>query len=100
MTGSFLNEPQDSPQVQALFAEDLAEDGYVWNGSRLAAHQPDTMESLLELASRAFRPSGLRFANAASWSPRPPRHSEIPNARWPGAASSAKRQALISRPGS
>jgi alkylhydroperoxidase family enzyme len=61
MTGSFLNEPQDSPEVQALFAEDLAEDGYVWNGSRLAAHQPDTMEDLLELASRAFRPSGLRF---------------------------------------
>jgi alkylhydroperoxidase family enzyme len=61
MTGSFLNEPGDSPEVQALFADDLAEDGYVWNGSRLAAHQPGTMEDLLELASRAFRPSGLRF---------------------------------------
>jgi uncharacterized peroxidase-related enzyme len=61
MTGSFLSEPPDSPQVRALYAEDLAEDGYVSNGSRLAAHQPDTMKALLELASGAFRPSGLRF---------------------------------------
>ena len=42
MTGSFLEERPMSPQVQALHNEDLADDGYVWNGSRLWAHQPDT----------------------------------------------------------
>jgi hypothetical protein len=39
MTGSFLEEPPVSAQMQALYDEDLADDGYVWNGSRLWAHQ-------------------------------------------------------------
>jgi uncharacterized peroxidase-related enzyme len=59
MSGSFLNQPPDSPQVQALFAKDLAEDGYVGNGSRLWAHQPDTLENLFELTLQAFERSGL-----------------------------------------
>ena len=61
MTGSFLNEPPASPQVQALYDEDLKEDGYVWNVSRLWAHQPDTMHGLFDLMSQAFTPSGLSF---------------------------------------
>jgi hypothetical protein len=61
MTGSFLEEPPVSPQVQALYDEDLADDGYVTNGSRLWAHQPDTVQRLFELMSEAFRPSGLSF---------------------------------------
>ena len=61
MTGSFLGEPPVSPQVQALFDEDLADDGYVSNVSRLWAHQPDTMKALFELMSQAFGPSGLKF---------------------------------------
>ncbi len=61
MTGSFLNEPPGSPGAQALFDEDLKEDGYVWNASRLWAHQPDTLESLFALMSQAFKPSGLSF---------------------------------------
>ena len=44
MTGSFLEEPPVSPQVQALYDEDLADGGYVWNVSRLWAHQPDTLK--------------------------------------------------------
>ena len=44
MTGSFLGDPPASPQVQALYDEDLADGGYVSNGSRLWAHQPDTMK--------------------------------------------------------
>ena len=39
MTGSFLQEPPLSPQVQALYDEDLADGGHVWNVSRLWAHQ-------------------------------------------------------------
>ena len=61
MTGSFLNEPPASPQVQALYDEDLKEDGYVWNVSRLWAHQPGTMHGLFDLMSQAFTPSGLSF---------------------------------------
>ena len=61
MTGSFLHEPPVSPQVQALYDQDLANGGYVWNGSRLWAHQPETLKRLFELMSQAFEPSGLDF---------------------------------------
>jgi len=61
MTGSFLAEPPVSPQVQALYDEDLADDGYVWNVSRLWAHQPDTLKDLFGLMSQAFKPGGLTF---------------------------------------
>jgi uncharacterized peroxidase-related enzyme len=61
MTGSFLEEPEVSAEVQALFDEDLEEGGYVWNVSRLWAHQPETVSRLFELMSQAFEPSGLTF---------------------------------------
>ena len=61
MTGSFLDEPAASPHVQALYGEDLADGGYVWNLSRLWAHQPDTLRQLFGLMSQAFTPSGLTF---------------------------------------
>jgi hypothetical protein len=47
--------------VQALYNENLADDGYVWNVSRLWAHQPDTLKRLFGLMSQAFTPSGLAF---------------------------------------
>ena len=65
MTGSFLQEPPMSPHVQALYDEDLKDDGYVSNGSRLWAHQPDTLDRLFELMSQAFKPSGLSFRQRA-----------------------------------
>ena len=61
MTGSFLGEPAASPDVQALYDEDLADGGYVWNVSRLWAHQPETVTQLFGLMSQAFKPSGLTF---------------------------------------
>jgi len=61
MTGSFLQEPAESPQVRALYDEDLADSGYVWNVSRLWAHQPDTVKGLFDLMSQAFKPSDLNF---------------------------------------
>jgi uncharacterized peroxidase-related enzyme len=61
MTGSFLEEAPMSAPVQALFDKDLTDDGYVWNVTRLWAHQPDTVNSLFALMSQAFRPSGLSF---------------------------------------
>jgi uncharacterized peroxidase-related enzyme len=62
---SYLEEPDRSADVQALYDEDLADDGYVWNVSRLWAHQPQTVAQLFELMSRAFKPSGLRFRQRA-----------------------------------
>jgi uncharacterized peroxidase-related enzyme len=61
MTGSFLQEPLLSPQARALYDEDLADGGYVWNVSRLWAHHPDTLKRLFELLSQAFTPSDLTF---------------------------------------
>jgi uncharacterized peroxidase-related enzyme len=61
MTGSFLEEPPASPQMQALYDDDLKDDGYVWNVTRLWAHQPDTVNGLFDLMSQAFKPSGLSF---------------------------------------
>jgi uncharacterized peroxidase-related enzyme len=61
MTAGFLEEPPVSPQAQGLYDEDVKETGYVWNVSRLWAHQPDTVERLFELMSQAFKPSGLDF---------------------------------------
>ena len=37
MTGSFLQDPPDSPQARALYDEDLADSGYVSNVVRLWA---------------------------------------------------------------
>jgi len=61
MSGSFLGEPAASAEAQELFDEDLADDGFVWNVTRLWAHQPDTLRQLFELMSGAFRASGLSF---------------------------------------
>ena len=61
MTGSFLQEPPESADVRALYDEDLAEDGYVANSSRLWAHQPQTLQQLFDLMSQAFRPAALTF---------------------------------------
>ena len=61
MTGSFLEEPPVTPPVQALYEQDLAESGYVWNVSRLWAHDPGTLERLFELMSQAFKASELHF---------------------------------------
>jgi uncharacterized peroxidase-related enzyme len=61
MTGSFLGQPPMTPQTQALYDEDVADSGYVWNVSRLWAYQPETVQRLFELMSLAFTPSGLAF---------------------------------------
>lgn len=61
MSGSFLEEPAMSPRAQALYDEDMADGGFVWNVSRLWARQPETMDHLFDLMSEAFKPSGLSF---------------------------------------
>jgi uncharacterized peroxidase-related enzyme len=61
MNGNFLSQPPVTPEVQALFDEDMSDGGYVWNVSRLWSYQPDTVNRLFELMSQAFKPSGLEF---------------------------------------
>jgi uncharacterized peroxidase-related enzyme len=61
MTDSFLNEATLTPDVQAMYDEDLADDGYVWNVTRLWAHQPDLVRQLFDLMSQTFKASGLSF---------------------------------------
>jgi uncharacterized peroxidase-related enzyme len=65
VSGSFLSEPEVSPAVQELFDEDVAEDGYVSNASRLWAHQPATLRRLFELMMNAFDGSGLSYRQRA-----------------------------------
>ena len=48
MTGSFLGQPPITPKAQALYDEDIADGGYVWNVSRLWAYQPETVQRLFE----------------------------------------------------
>ena len=65
MTGNFLGEPPLTPEAQALYDEDLAEDGYVSSGARLWAYQPEAVRELFALMSRAYRASGLTFLGLA-----------------------------------
>ena len=80
MTGSFLEEPPVSTQARALYDEDLADSGYVWNVSRLWAHQPDTLKRLFGLMAcsylstpgHAVRPYHLPRREAAETARRAP----------------------------
>lgn len=57
--GSFLPEPAVTPAAQALYDEDIADDGFVWNLTRLWAYQPETQQKLFELMGDAVSPGGL-----------------------------------------
>jgi uncharacterized peroxidase-related enzyme len=59
VTSSFLDEPSITPEAQAMYDQDIADDGFVWNVTHLWAHQPATMDRLFELMSEALKPSGI-----------------------------------------
>jgi len=61
MTDNFLEPAPSTTEAQELYDEDLADSGYVWNVTRLWAHQPETVSRLFDLMGRAFEPSGLGF---------------------------------------
>ena len=65
MSAGFLEEPPTTPGAQALFDEDLDDDGFIWNVSRLWAYQSETVKRLFELMSRSFEPSRLGFRQRA-----------------------------------
>jgi uncharacterized peroxidase-related enzyme len=61
MTSSFLGEPSITPEAQALYDQDMADDGFVWNVTRLWAHAPAAMDKLFELMSDTVKRSGIDF---------------------------------------
>jgi uncharacterized peroxidase-related enzyme len=58
-TGSFLPDPPLTAAAQAMYDEDVADDGYVWNLTRVWAYQPETQAKLDELMAVALASSGL-----------------------------------------
>jgi uncharacterized peroxidase-related enzyme len=57
----FLRIPTMTPEAQALFDEDLADGGYVWNASKLWAYQPETLNALFALMGQAVADQDLSF---------------------------------------
>jgi uncharacterized peroxidase-related enzyme len=62
---SFLDAPDDTPEIQHLFDDDLDGVGYVMNVSRLWAHMPTTLEGLSDLMSQATQAGSLTFRQRA-----------------------------------
>jgi uncharacterized peroxidase-related enzyme len=56
---TFLGEPAATPPAQAMYDDDLESDGYVMNGSRLWAHQPQAHEALFALIEDVAGAGGL-----------------------------------------
>jgi uncharacterized peroxidase-related enzyme len=59
MTAMFLGEPPASEAADALYDQDLKEDGYVWNLTRLWTWRPDVLESFVGLRSLLMNEWGL-----------------------------------------
>lgn len=69
----FLELPATTPEAQALFDEDVAEDGYVMNVTKLWSHDAPLMTNLFGLMGQAlaghdlsFRQRGILVAACAS----------------------------------
>ena len=56
---SFLAVPPVTPEAQRMFDEDMAEQGFVANASRLWAYQPETFNGLFALLNAAAAPCAL-----------------------------------------
>lgn len=56
---TFLGEPAPSEAQQKMYDADVAEDGYVWDNSRLWAHQPALDEALSALIAATSKAAGL-----------------------------------------
>jgi uncharacterized peroxidase-related enzyme len=70
---TFLTEPAASEGQQRMYDADVAEDGYVWDSSRLWAHQPaldDAMKALIvgaaEAAELTVREKGMLVIGQSS----------------------------------
>lgn len=57
---SFLGEPTPSEAQQKLYDDDLAEHGFVWDVSRMWAHQPELHDQLIDFINAAAAAAGLK----------------------------------------
>jgi len=64
-TIGFLGLPSVTPEAQAIFDEDVAEDGYVMNVSRLWAYDPGLVTGLFDLMRAAIADQQLSFRHRA-----------------------------------
>jgi len=62
---TFLDDPAPSEGQQKLYDADLAEDGYVWDASKLWAHQPALDEQFNAVISAASQAAGLTLREKA-----------------------------------
>ncbi|MBG6095614.1 carboxymuconolactone decarboxylase family protein [Nocardioides sp. WG-D5] len=62
---TFLEEPAPSAGQEELYAEDLADDGYVWDLTRVWAHQPEMKEQLQRLFDATADAAGLTLRDKA-----------------------------------
>jgi hypothetical protein len=60
-TIGFLELPSITSEVQALFDEDIAEDGYVMNVSKLWSHNAALVTNLFDLMGQSIADQNLRF---------------------------------------
>ncbi len=56
---NFLEEPAPSAGQERLYAADVADHGYVWDLTRVWAHQPAAKEQLMELFASTAEAAGL-----------------------------------------
>lgn len=54
-----LDEPPPTEAAARMYEEDRAEDGYVWNVSRLWAWRPDVLQAVVEMRQELMRESSL-----------------------------------------
>lgn len=57
----FINEPPASPGRDALYQEDIDEDGFVWNNTRAWAWNPEAYRQFVELTGKVSEAAGLSF---------------------------------------
>ncbi|MDR7311315.1 putative peroxidase-related enzyme [Nocardioides luteus] len=62
---TFLEEPAPSAGQEKLYAEDIANDGYVWNLTRVWAHQPEALEQLSGLYASMADAAGVTMREKA-----------------------------------
>lgn len=55
----FLDDPAPSAGQQALYDQNLGEDGFVWDVSKLWGHQPELRARFMEVANAAAEAAGL-----------------------------------------
>lgn len=57
--GGFVAEPASTPEVERLYAEDMEDNGYVMNTTRMFAHQPALFDGLFALQTQAHQAASL-----------------------------------------